>query len=85
MVCLLCVMCLPAGPIAIVIGLVSAGLAASNLLIDFSFIERLSYSRSAPQWMEWYSAQSLCITLVWMYTEMIRLLMAFAGMGGRDD
>lgn len=32
---------------------------------------------------EWYSGFSLLLTLVWMYTEVLRLLQMFAG--GRDD
>ena len=62
------------------LGLVSAGLAAANLLLDMDFINRCSYQR-LPKWMEWYSAQSLMLTLVWMYTEILRVLMAVMGMG----
>ncbi|MEW5307974.1 MAG: hypothetical protein WDW36_010340 [Sanguina aurantia] len=36
-----------------------------------------------PKWFEWYGAFSLMVTLVWFYTEVLRLLMAFAG--GRSD
>lgn len=39
------------GPIGIAIGLVSAGLAAANLLIDFSFLKDASRQR-LPKWME---------------------------------
>jgi uncharacterized YccA/Bax inhibitor family protein len=31
-----------------------------------------------PQWMEWYTAFSFMVTLVWMYTEVLRLLAMFA-------
>lgn len=72
-----------AGPFAMGMGLMSAGLAASNLLLDFDFIQKASY-QGLPKWMEWYSAQSVMITLVWMYTEVLRLLMMFSGMR-RDD
>lgn len=37
--------------------LVSAGLAASNLLLDFSFAEQAAFSKSVPKKMEWYFAQ----------------------------
>jgi len=37
--------------VGIAIGLVSAGLAAANLLIDFTFLRDASQSRS-PRWME---------------------------------
>lgn len=43
-----------------------------------------SLARSrVPKWLEWYSAWSLLITLVWMWTEAIRLLSLLAG--GRDE
>lgn len=51
--------------------------------LDFDMIERMSYQR-LPKWMEWYGAQSLMLTLVWMYTEVLQLLWMFAG-GRRDD
>lgn len=71
------------GPLSICVHMVAAGLAAANLLLDFDMIERMSYQR-LPKWMEWYGAQSLMLTLVWMYTEVLQLLWMFAG-GRRDD
>jgi uncharacterized YccA/Bax inhibitor family protein len=53
------------------------------LQLDFDMIERMQYQR-LPKWMEWYGAQSLMLTLVWMYTEVLQLLWMFAG-GRRDD
>lgn len=70
------------GPLGIGISLVAAGLAAANLLLDMDWIEKASYQR-LPKWMEWYGAQSLMLTLVWMYTEILRLLWMLAG--NRDD
>lgn len=52
-----------AGPLAIGISFVAAGLAAANLLLDMDWIEKASYQR-LPKWMEWYGAQSLMLTLV---------------------
>ena len=51
-----------AGPIGMVIALVSVALAASNLLLDFDMIENSSY-RGMPKWMEWYSGFSLLVTV----------------------
>jgi uncharacterized YccA/Bax inhibitor family protein len=73
---------LSGGPVAIGAGLLSAGLAASNLLLDFEFLRRAERA-GAPAWMEWYGAQSVCVTLVWMYTEVLRLLVLLGG--GRGD
>ncbi len=36
-----------------------------------------------PKWFEWYSAFSLMVTLVWFFTEALRLLRMLAG-GDRD-
>lgn len=58
----LCVRML-AGPLAIGISFVAAGLAAANLLLDMDWIEKASY-QGLPKWMEWYGAQSLMLTLV---------------------
>ncbi|KAG2484735.1 hypothetical protein HYH03_016482 [Edaphochlamys debaryana] len=73
---------LSAGPIGIGVGLVAAGLAAANLLLDFDMIRSAARQR-LPKWFEWYGAFSLMLTLVWMYTTIVRLLTMFAG--GRDD
>jgi uncharacterized YccA/Bax inhibitor family protein len=53
------------------------GLAAFNLLLDFDFIENASASQ-APKYMEWYGAFGLMVTLVWLYLEILRLLMKLA-------
>ncbi len=49
------------------------GIAALNLVLDFDFIES-SAEQGAPQYMEWYAAFSLLVTLVWLYIEILRLL-----------
>jgi uncharacterized YccA/Bax inhibitor family protein len=49
-----------------------AGLAAFNLALDFDIIER-GAKAGAPQYMEWYGAFALTITLVWLYLELLRL------------
>jgi uncharacterized YccA/Bax inhibitor family protein len=53
------------------------GLAAFNLLLDFDFIEKGSQS-NAPKYMEWYGAFGLMVTLIWLYLEVLRLLMKLA-------
>jgi uncharacterized YccA/Bax inhibitor family protein len=72
-----------AGPIAIGISLVGAGLAAANLLLDFQWIEDAADAR-APAALEWYGAQSLLLTLVWLYSEVLRLLWMLAGNRGDE-
>lgn len=48
-------------------------LAAFTLLVDFHFIEE-NVNRGVPKFMEWYSAFSLMLTLVWLYIEILKLL-----------
>jgi len=47
--------------------------AALNLVLDFERIERLS-RQSPPDYMIWYTALGLLVTLVWMYVSILRLL-----------
>lgn len=57
--------------------LVVVAIAALNLVLDFSFIERAAGS-GAPKYMEWYGAFGLMVTLVWLYLEILRLLSKLA-------
>ncbi len=47
--------------------------AALNLVLDFDFIEQGARS-GAPKYMEWYGAFALMVTLVWLYIEILQLL-----------
>ena len=49
-------------------------IAALNLVLDFDFIEE-GAEKGLPKYMEWYGAFSLMVTLVWLYMEILRLLM----------
>ncbi len=62
------------GLMGIGISVFIVGVAALNLVLDFDFIER-GEARRAPKFMEWYGAFGLMVTLVWLYLEMLRLLM----------
>ena len=53
------------------------GIAALNLVLDFDFIEE-GAEAGLPKYMEWYGAFSLMVTLVWLYLEILRLLMKIA-------
>ena len=57
--------------------LVVVAVAALNLVLDFSFIEKASNS-GAPKYMEWYGAFGLMVTLIWLYLEILRLLSKLA-------
>jgi len=49
-------------------------IASLNLVLDFDFIEQGAENR-APKYMEWYGAFGLMVTLVWLYIEILHLLM----------
>jgi uncharacterized YccA/Bax inhibitor family protein len=61
------------GMVGIGISLVIVGIAAFNLLIDFSVIEN-GITSGSPRFMEWYCGMALLVTLVWLYLEILRLL-----------
>lgn len=61
------------GPLGIGFSLLVIGIAAFNLVLDFSVIED-GAKMGAPKYMEWYGAFGLLITLVWLYIEILRLL-----------
>lgn len=62
-----------AGPIGILFSVVVVGIASFNLLLDFDFVQR-GIAAGAPRYLEWYSAFSLLLTLIWLYLEILRLL-----------
>ena len=62
------------GTIGILFSLFVIGLASMTLVLDFDFIEEAA-DKGLPKYMEWYSAFSLMVTLIWLYMEVLRLLM----------
>jgi uncharacterized YccA/Bax inhibitor family protein len=63
-----------AGWIGIGFSLFVVVIAALNLVLDFDFIEQ-GAAHGAPKYMEWYAGFGLLMTLVWLYLEILRLLM----------
>lgn len=62
------------GTFGILFSLFVVVVAALNLVLDFDFIEK-GAEQGAPKYMEWYGAFGLMVTLVWLYIEILRLLM----------
>ncbi|MFA7658457.1 MAG: Bax inhibitor-1/YccA family protein [Candidatus Gastranaerophilaceae bacterium] len=60
--------------IGIGFSLLVVGIASLNLIIDFDFIERGAQSMLGKSY-EWYGAFGLMVTLVWLYIEILNLLM----------
>jgi uncharacterized YccA/Bax inhibitor family protein len=56
------------------------GIAALNLALDFDLIEN-GVGAKAPKFMEWYAGFGLLVTLVWIYLEILRLIMKLANRG----
>ena len=61
------------GPMVIIFSLVVIVIAASNLALDFDFIERGSQA-GLPKYMNWAAGYGLAVTVVWIYLEVLRLL-----------
>ena len=59
--------------VGIVISIAICIVAALNLILDFAVIER-GVESGAPAAMEWYAAFGLLTTLVWLYLEILYLL-----------
>ena len=64
-------------PTAILIGLLILGVAASTLLVDFTFVER-GVKSGVPKSAEWYAAFGIVSSIVWIYLEVLRLLARMA-------
>lgn len=62
------------GPIGIGFSVFVVIIAALNLVLDFDFIEN-GADAGAPKYMEWVGAFGLMVTLVWLYLEILHLLM----------
>ena len=63
-----------ATPIGIGISVFICIIAALNLVLDFDFIEN-GADQGAPKYMEWLGAFGLMVTLIWLYIEILHLLM----------
>lgn len=64
------------GMLAIIFSLVCIGLAAFSFLTDFDAADRM-VRQGVPASMAWGVALGLAVTLVWLYTEILRLLSYF--------
>lgn len=65
------------GPIGIIFSVLVIGLAAFNLALDFDLIEQ-GVQSGLPKYFEWYAGFALLVTLIWLYIEILRLLMKLA-------
>ena len=62
--------------IALLVSLVAIGLAVANLLMDFDYVEQGIRNR-LPASESWRAAFGITVTMVWLYTELLRLMSYF--------
>ena len=62
--------------IALLASAVGVGLAVFNLILDFDYIEQ-GIAVRAPASESWRAAFGLTVTMVWLYTEILRILSYF--------
>jgi uncharacterized YccA/Bax inhibitor family protein len=63
-------------PLGVLVGLVAVVLAAISLIFDFDSVEK-AVRAGAPRSVSWTAAFGLTVTLVWLYTEILRILAIF--------
>ena len=62
--------------LAIAASALGVGLAVLNLILDFDYVER-GIAVRAPASESWRAAFGLTVTMVWLYTELLRILSYF--------
>lgn len=60
-------------PIGLVIGLLAVVMGAYSLVMDFEYIQR-GINAGAPRRYGWIGAFGLVVTIIWLYTEIIRII-----------
>ena len=66
------------GALGMLLCIAGVGLASFSLVMDFEMITQ-SIAQGAPEKEAWRMAFGLAITLVWLYTELLRLIAIFSG------
>lgn len=61
---------------AVLVSLVAIGLCIANLIMDFDHIEQ-GVRNQLPSSESWRAAFGLTVTMVWLYTELLRILSYF--------
>ena len=67
-----------ATPIGIAFTAIVCIIAALNLILDFNNIE-IGANNRLPKVFEWYMAFGLMVTIIWLYIEILRLLVKLRG------
>lgn len=59
-------------PLGVIIGALAICLAAYSLVLDFDYVRR-GVAAKAPRAFAWTAAFGITVTLIWLYTEFLRL------------
>ncbi len=73
-----------AEPLGLIVSAFVLLLAAINLVLDFVLIESGVRNR-APAYMEWYAGFGLLVSLIWLYLEVLKLLVQIALSGAFEN
>lgn len=65
-------------PLGVILGVVAVGLAAYSLVMDFEFVKN-GVEQRVPRRYGWSAAFGIMVTLIWLYTEILRLLAILRG------
>ena len=65
-----------AGGLSILVSAIAVVLAVLNLVVDFDYVENAIASRQ-PASESWRAAFGITVTMVWLYTELLRILSYF--------
>ncbi len=65
------------GGIGILFSLVVVVIAIANLIVDYDNVVQ-GAAQGLPQYMEWYFAFGIMVTVIWLYMELLRLLALIA-------
>ena len=65
-----------AGPLAWIVSAVAVALAVASLIMDFDYIEQ-GVRNQLPASESWRGAFGLTVTMVWLYTELLRVMSYF--------
>lgn len=65
-------------PLGVILGVLAVALAAYSLVMDFEFVKN-GVEQRVPRRYGWSAAFGIMVTLIWLYTEILRILAIIRG------